>query len=142
MSEAVDDLSQYSSIRGLEDESLSALIDILTTPGKLDQGSTAAIINSLYPRNKVPEGIAVKVVGCFGQGQSKPSLQVQVLMAQRSCVTQYSQSCLGSFTAMAGNDIQCPPRIHHALSALWNTIQFAGYDYTEVSMSLKSRAIS
>lgn len=75
--DAVHEFTQYSSIRGLSNESLNALIDILTTPTRLDQATTAAIVGNLYPRNKVPEEIVVKIVGCFGQGQSKPLLSTQ-----------------------------------------------------------------
>ncbi|KAI5804091.1 Mis6-domain-containing protein, partial [Peziza echinospora] len=75
--EAADDFVQYASINGLTDETLDAVIDILTTPSKLDQVTISAVIKALYPRNKVPEAIVVKVVGCFGHGESKPSLRTQ-----------------------------------------------------------------
>ena len=53
------------------------MIDILTVPSKLDQATIATIVKHLYPRNKVPEEVVVKVVGCFGQGQSKPTHATQ-----------------------------------------------------------------
>lgn len=74
---ALDDLSHYASTRGLSHESLDQLIDILTTPSKLDQITITAILKHLYPRHTVAETIAVKIVGCFGQGKHKPALSTQ-----------------------------------------------------------------
>ncbi|KAF8471911.1 centromere protein I [Kalaharituber pfeilii] len=77
MKEILDEFTQYAYSRGLPGDSLGGLIDILTTPSKLDQATTSSIIKSLYPRGKVREDIAVKIVGCFGQGQHKPALNIQ-----------------------------------------------------------------
>lgn len=74
---AVGELSNYASMRGLSHESLDELIDILTTPSKLDQITITAILKHLYPRGTVAETIVVKIVGCFGQGKYKPALSTQ-----------------------------------------------------------------
>ena len=78
VNEAVEKLSNYASISGLSNESLDELIDILTTPSKLDQITITSILKHLYPRHSVAETIAVKIVGCFGQGKHKPALSTQV----------------------------------------------------------------
>jgi len=75
--DAVDEFAHYSSFRGLSEDSLNVMIDILTAPSKLDQATIATIVKYLYPKGKVPEDIVVKVVGCFGQGQSKPTHATQ-----------------------------------------------------------------
>ncbi|KAF8457165.1 Mis6-domain-containing protein [Terfezia claveryi] len=59
--DAVDEFARYSSLRGLPENSLNVVIDILTAPSKLDQATIAAIVKHLYPRSKVPEDVVVKV---------------------------------------------------------------------------------
>lgn len=80
LSDAVEEFARYSSLRGLPENSLNMVIDILTAPSKLDQATIAAIVKHLYPRSKVPEDVVVKVVGCFGQGQSRPTHATQALL--------------------------------------------------------------
>ncbi|KAF8427322.1 Mis6-domain-containing protein [Tirmania nivea] len=59
--DAVDEFAQYSSLRGLPEDSVNVMIDILTTPSKLDQATLATIVKHLYPRSKVSENVVVKI---------------------------------------------------------------------------------
>ncbi|RPB05832.1 Mis6-domain-containing protein [Choiromyces venosus 120613-1] len=77
----IDSISQHATVRGLTNDSLEALINVLTSsPCYLDQPSVGSIVKILFPRRKVSENVVVKVVGSLGQGQSKPSLATQALL--------------------------------------------------------------
>lgn len=102
---AVEGLSNYASMRGLSHESLDELIDILTTPSKLDQITIKAILRHLYPRHTVAEAIAVKIVGCFGQGKHKPALSTQARY-QKPTVLRCTNMVPGPFVAMVNNGLR------------------------------------
>ncbi|CUS11905.1 unnamed protein product [Tuber aestivum] len=77
----IGSISQHSTVCGLANDSLEALIDVLaTSPCYLDQSSVGSIFKILFPRRKVSENVVVKVVGSLGQGQSKPSPATQALL--------------------------------------------------------------
>jgi centromere protein I len=65
---------------GLTNPSLDKLIDILTQPNELDQGTLGSLIKNLYPASKVPNAIIIKVVGSLGHGRAKPSYATQVAL--------------------------------------------------------------
>ncbi|CCX06676.1 Similar to Centromere protein I; acc. no. Q8AYS7 [Pyronema omphalodes CBS 100304] len=78
VSEAIDGLTQFATIRGLRPEILQSLVDTLTkTPCYLDQSQCGRIIKALIPRRKVSEEIVVRVVGCLGNGVHRPGAGVQ-----------------------------------------------------------------
>ena len=80
IADVIDSISQHATVRGLTNDNLEGLVDILaTSPCYLDQPSVGSIVKILFPRGKVSENIVVKVVGSLGQGQSKPSHATQVL---------------------------------------------------------------
>jgi centromere protein I len=56
------------------------LIDIVTQPNELDQGTLGNLIKNLYPATKVPNGMIVKVIGSLGHGHSKPSYATQAAL--------------------------------------------------------------
>ena len=62
---------------GLDQASLSHLIDIITVPNELDQRSMGSLIKNLYPATKIPDSDVIKVVNSLGHGQAKPSLASQ-----------------------------------------------------------------
>lgn len=62
---------------GLLTEELHKLLDIVTLPNELDQGSLGSLIRNLYPVSKVPDSAVVKVIGCLGNGRFKPSYTTQ-----------------------------------------------------------------
>ena len=59
---------------------LSELVDLVTKPSFLDQASLNAIVKVLYPAEIVSSDIVLKVVGCLGHGQLKPSLPIQAAL--------------------------------------------------------------
>ncbi|KAI9646770.1 hypothetical protein NHQ30_004769 [Ciborinia camelliae] len=65
---------------GLSNASLEKLIDIITLPNELDQGSIGSLIRNLYPASKVPDAIVIKVVGSLGHGQAKPAYAAQAAL--------------------------------------------------------------
>lgn len=65
---------------GLADAPLEQLIDIITQPNELDQGSLGNLIRNLYPTDKVPDGIIFKVLGSLGHGRAKASHASQAAM--------------------------------------------------------------
>ncbi|KAL7276680.1 hypothetical protein RUND412_000340 [Rhizina undulata] len=78
---AVHSISQHASVRGLAKGALEALVDKLTTaPCYLDQSTVAGIVKILLPRGKVSDNAVVKIIGCFGQGQTKPPIATQSLL--------------------------------------------------------------
>ncbi|KAL0637894.1 hypothetical protein Q9L58_003116 [Maublancomyces gigas] len=81
IADVIDKLSQSASVRGLANDTLAALVGILaTTPCYLDQSAVRNVVKILFPRGKVSEDVVVKIVGCFGKGQRKASLETQALL--------------------------------------------------------------
>ncbi|KAF7957407.1 hypothetical protein EAE96_002992 [Botrytis aclada] len=80
VSSHVDRLCSNAYGVGLSDASLEKLIDILTLPNKLDQGSIGNLIKHLYPASKVPDAVVIKVVGALGHGKAKPSYAAQAAL--------------------------------------------------------------
>ena len=70
-------ICQIAFDHGLSGHSLDIIIDIITQPNELDQTTVMSIIKDLYPSTKVSEDVVLKVVGCLGQGQSKPPPSTQ-----------------------------------------------------------------
>ncbi|KAJ0160283.1 Centromere protein I [Colletotrichum tanaceti] len=67
--------SAYDS--GLLPGPLSELIDLLTRPNHLDQASLNALVKNLYPATRLSGDAVLRVVGCLGHGELKPSLVLQ-----------------------------------------------------------------
>lgn len=63
-------------------DDLDSLVDLVTRRNHLDQASLGAIIRNLYPAGKVSDENVLRVVGCLGLGQLKPSLAVQGLLVR------------------------------------------------------------
>lgn len=82
-------------------------MDILaTTPCYLDQSTIANIVKILFPRGKVPEYVVVKIVGCFGKGQSKPSLAAQVRPHSTLRILSRRLTTKGAFTPLADHGVR------------------------------------
>ncbi|TGZ84040.1 Mis6-domain-containing protein [Ascodesmis nigricans] len=78
---AVDRITQNAEIRGLLPDVLEILVDTVTTmPCYIDQPSATRIIKGLIPRKKVQDTIAIKIIGCLGNGPRKPSSAIQVAL--------------------------------------------------------------
>lgn len=80
VSNHVDSLCARAYGEGLSNASLERLIDIITLPNELDQGSIGSLIKHLYPTSKVPDAIIIKVVGSLGHGEAKPSYVAQAAL--------------------------------------------------------------
>ncbi|PQE16553.1 Mis6 domain-containing protein [Rutstroemia sp. NJR-2017a BBW] len=80
ISSHVDKLCSRAYDEGLSDASLDKLVDIITLPNELDQGSIGKLIKNLYPVDKVTDSIVIKVIGCLGHGKAKPSYASQAAL--------------------------------------------------------------
>lgn len=67
-------------LRGLHTGVVDRIIDILTRPNFLDQGTVTIIIKNLYAQTKVPSSVITKIVCSLGPTKGKPSLATQVLL--------------------------------------------------------------
>lgn len=76
----VANLTSVAYDRGLLPDALNELIDLLTTPSFLDQGSLNAIVRNLYPAARVSRDVVIRVVACLGQGRLKASLNLQAAL--------------------------------------------------------------
>ncbi|PGH17258.1 hypothetical protein AJ80_04900 [Polytolypa hystricis UAMH7299] len=59
---------------------LGRLIDIISKAKHLDQTTITTLIKNLYPAERVPPNIVVKVICCLGPSKSKPSPATQSLL--------------------------------------------------------------
>lgn len=73
----VAELASVAYSQGVLPDELLDLIDLIVSPTHLDQGSLNSIIKNLYPAGKVSEDVVLKVIGCLGLGQIRPSLTLQ-----------------------------------------------------------------
>lgn len=80
ISSTVDQVCSRAYQEGLLDASLSKLIDLITLPNQLDQGSLATLIKNLYPAIKIPSAVIIRVVSSLGHGQAKPSFTTQAAL--------------------------------------------------------------
>ncbi|VUC21532.1 unnamed protein product [Clonostachys rosea] len=76
----VAELTSAAYEHGLLPDALSDLIDLVTTPNHLDQASLAAIVRNLYSATRVSRDVGLRVVGSFGHGRLKPSLNIQAAL--------------------------------------------------------------
>ncbi|KAK1995855.1 Mis6-domain-containing protein [Colletotrichum falcatum] len=74
---AVETITAFAYDKGLLPEPLSELIDLLTRPSYLDQASLNALVKNLYPATRLSRDAVLRVVGCLGHGELKPSLALQ-----------------------------------------------------------------
>ncbi|KAJ9267085.1 hypothetical protein DTO212C5_6150 [Paecilomyces variotii] len=65
---------------GIPLDSLDRLIDVITKPNHLDQGTTTTLLKNLYPVDKVPSDVITRIVGCLGPSKGKPSPATQALL--------------------------------------------------------------
>jgi centromere protein I len=73
----VDQLCSAAAVNGLPSTALEHLLEIITTPSFLDQGTSLRIVKNLFPAEGVSKNAVVRVIGCLGHGESKPSLSTQ-----------------------------------------------------------------
>ncbi|KAI8308251.1 Centromere protein I [Colletotrichum sp. SAR11_59] len=107
----VDKVASSAYENGLLPEPLNELIDLLTRPSYLDQGSLNALLKSLYPATKLSNDVVWRVVGCLGHGELKPSLNLQ--------------SNLLKWLIMAYHVIENPAVLSQAYAVLFNLLDTA-----------------
>ncbi|KAI8297793.1 Centromere protein I [Colletotrichum sp. SAR11_240] len=107
----VDEVASSAYENGLLPEPLNELIDLLTRPSYLDQGSLNALLKSLYPATKLSNDVVWRVVGCLGHGELKPSLNLQ--------------SNLLKWLIMAYHVIENPAVLSQAYAVLFNLLDTA-----------------
>ncbi|KAK2029685.1 Mis6-domain-containing protein [Colletotrichum zoysiae] len=73
----VETVAAFAYDKGLLPEPLSELIDLLTRPSHLDQASLNLLVKNLYPATRLSRHVVLRVVGCLGHGELKPSLALQ-----------------------------------------------------------------
>lgn len=105
---------------------------LTTTPCYLDQSTIGNVVKILFPRRKVSEDVVVKIVGCFGKGQSKPSLATQVRPHSTSRILSRRLTIEGSFTPLAGHGVRHTRELCSAFAVIRGFIQPARYDHFEV----------
>ncbi|PHH79308.1 hypothetical protein CDD80_5209 [Ophiocordyceps camponoti-rufipedis] len=66
--------------RGLSDDALEQLVDLVATPSLLDQASLTTVARNLYPKGRIPPKVVLRVVSALGHGARKPSLGLQALL--------------------------------------------------------------
>lgn len=73
----VDKLAATLYDQGVEPERLNKLLGLICAPSHLDQASLNTLLNSLYPATGVSSDAVLKIIGCLGQGELKPSYSIQ-----------------------------------------------------------------
>lgn len=73
----VAELASVAYSQGVLPDELLDLINLIVSPTHLDQGSLNSIVKNLYPAGKVSEGVILKIIGCLGLGEIRPSLTLQ-----------------------------------------------------------------
>ncbi|KAK2603022.1 hypothetical protein N8I77_009510 [Diaporthe amygdali] len=73
----VAELSSVAYSQGVLPDELLDLINLIVSPAQLDQGSLNSIIKNLYPAGEVSQDVILKIIGCLGLGEIKPSLTLQ-----------------------------------------------------------------
>lgn len=78
----VTELTSVAYNQGVLPEELLQLLDLILAHNYLDQASRNSILKNLYPVDKVPEHVVLKIIGCLGLGELKPSLTLQSSLLQ------------------------------------------------------------
>ncbi|KAM0278134.1 hypothetical protein ACHAQH_005332 [Verticillium albo-atrum] len=73
----IENLTSRAYDHGLLPDDLNELILLITKPNYLDQASLNLLVNNLYPTSRIAPDVVLKVIGCLGRGELKPSLPIQ-----------------------------------------------------------------
>lgn len=77
MSGVVDVICRHAIERGLGEDTLREVAQLVSVKTHLDQTSVTTLVKNLYPAERVPDDVVILVVGALGQGKGKPSLATQ-----------------------------------------------------------------
>jgi hypothetical protein len=103
---------------GINEEQLGKLLDLICTPSYLDQASLNALLNNLYPATSIQSDHILKLVGCLGQGELKPSYSIQAGLLR--------------WLVMVYHVIQEPVILSHAYAVLFNLLETAAIRYVRL----------
>lgn len=78
----VAELTSVAYSQGVLAEELLQLLDLILSRSYLDQASLNSILKNLYPVDKVPENVILKIIGSLGLGELRPSLTLQSSLLQ------------------------------------------------------------
>lgn len=73
----VAELASVAYSQGVLPDELLDLINLIVSPTHLDQASLNSIIRNIYPARNVSEDVVLKIIGCLGLGEIRPSLTLQ-----------------------------------------------------------------
>ncbi|OHW95179.1 mis6 domain-containing protein [Colletotrichum incanum] len=121
----VEKIASFAYNRGLLPEPLSELIDLLTRPSHLDQASLNALVKSLYPATRLSRDAVLRVVGCLGHGELKPSLALQ--------------SNILKWLIMVYHVIEKPAILSQAYAVLFNLLDTAAIRLGPLPPSLRKK---
>jgi centromere protein I len=76
----VDTVASKAYEHGLSQDLLEEVVDIITLPNELDQGSVATLIRNLYPAGRVSDNVVLRVVSSLGHGKSKAAFPAQAAL--------------------------------------------------------------
>ncbi|GAO48660.1 Mis6-domain-containing protein [Saitoella complicata NRRL Y-17804] len=76
--DALNVIGPHAVRNGLTDEMMSRLVEVIANPNSaLDSGTASLLVKALLPRNRVPESIVLKIVGCLGRGDGRAPFTAQ-----------------------------------------------------------------
>ncbi|KAH7318624.1 Mis6-domain-containing protein [Stachybotrys elegans] len=96
---------------GLLPDDLAQLVHLVATPSHLDQASLSAIVRNLYPADRISAEVITRIVGAFGHGKLKPSLNIQAALLK--------------WLVMVYHALETPIILSQAYSVLFNLLDTA-----------------
>jgi centromere protein I len=73
---------RHAFANGLDEDSLFAIVHIVSRKTHLDQSSVTTLVKNLYPAQRLSSDIIVAVVAALGQSKGKPSVGTQDLLVK------------------------------------------------------------
>ncbi|KAL9942174.1 hypothetical protein ACHAP6_008877 [Verticillium nonalfalfae] len=122
----IENLTSRAYDQGLSPDALSELISLITKPSHLDQASLNSLISNLYPSSRISSDVILRVIGCLGRGELKPSLPIQAGLLR--------------WLVMVYQTIETPAILSQSYAILFNlldtaAIRFALYLRNEIGLS-------
>jgi centromere protein I len=114
----VDRFASLAYEEGILPDPLADLIDLVTKTSLLDQASLNSIIRALYPTTRLSGDAVLRVVGCLGHGELKPSLAIQASLLR--------------WLVMVHHIIDSPNVLSQAYAVLFNLLDTAAIRYARL----------
>ena len=77
MAKYVDDACEYANLHGLSATAIDKVVNAILPPGRLDQVSQNNLIKSLFPSDRVPSELPLRIISSLGVGKHKASNTTQ-----------------------------------------------------------------